>query len=508
MKLPIILVGVILFVVISSLSFFSGLVYVSPTKLGVITAKFGNAKAPGKVLASEGEIGIRENILGAGYHWVTPFMYEVKKYPVTIVPANKVGVVTAKFGKKITGDRYLANDDEIGIRKNVLGPGTYRLNPFGYTVSMVNQTYISAGHVGVLINSQKGGVEQSRVLPAGVHFINPKRYKVEVVPVGLNEYTLSTKQEVKITDAMLRGEEERSVQHFTNKSTLTGGEMLFPSKDGFNAGIDVTVLWELDPKRAISAVTKYGNVTQLHDRVINPMLNSSARNEGSKYTAKALIQGDTRAKFQETFTETLSDYTKNAPLEIVAALPRKIYVPVKIQLPIMQAQLKREEMLTNREIEETSKVEAKLEEQKKLVKQEIEQVRADTKVMVLSIRAETEKEVGEFEAETRLKTLKIDLETQKIKTQIIDILSKAKAEVIRIRGSKESEIKKMYVDAFGGVEHYNSYIFATEALPQNKLPIQIIHSGEGTFWTDLKMTDKPNLKMLNQLNLIKKSLNK
>ncbi|MCJ8345978.1 SPFH domain-containing protein, partial [bacterium] len=334
---------------------------------------------------------------------------EVKKFTVMTVPAQKIGIVTAKFGKKITGDRFLALDDEIGIRKRVLGPGTYRLNPYGYTIAIANQTYIKAGNVGVLINSQKGGVEQGRVLPAGVHFINPKRYKVEVVPVGLNEYTLSSERVVKITDAMLRGEEDNLNKSYTNKNVLSGGEMLFPSKDGFNAGIDVTVLWELDPIRAISAVTKYGKVNELHDRVINPMLNSSARNEGSKYTAKELIQGDTRAKFQETFTVTLSDYTKNAPLKIVAALPRKIYVPIKIQLPIMQAQLKREQMLTNREIEETSKVEAKLEEQKKYIKQEIEQVKADTKVIVLSIRAETEKEVGEYQAETRLRTLKVDL---------------------------------------------------------------------------------------------------
>ncbi|PCJ20306.1 MAG: hypothetical protein COB02_04530 [Candidatus Cloacimonadota bacterium] len=503
MKLiPVIIIVVVL--LFSTLGFFSGLVYISPSKLGVITAKFGSSKAPGKVLASEGEIGIRENILGAGYHWIAPFMYEVKRYPVVVVPANKIGVITAKFGKKIKGDRYLALENEIGIRKRVLGPGTYRLNPFGYTISLENQTYISAGNVGVLINSQKGGVEQNKVLPAGIHFINPKEYKVEIVPIGLNEYTLSSKKVVRITDAMLRDEE--SPVEYSNKNIITGGEMLFPSKDGFNAGIDVTVLWELDPKRAISAVTKYGNVTELHDRVINPMLNSAARNEGSKYTAKALIQGDTRTKFQETFTKTLSEYTKNAPLKIVAALPRKIYVPVKIQLPIMQAQLKQEEMLTNREIEETSKIEAKLEEQKKYVKQEIEQVKADTKVLVLSIRAETEKEVGEYEAATRLQTLRIDLETQKIKTRIIDILSTAKADVIRIRGQKEAEVKKLYIDAFGGVEHYNSYIFATEALPKDKLPIQIIHSGEGTFWTDLKMTDKSQLKILSDFNRIKKAM--
>jgi hypothetical protein len=157
---------------------------------------------------------------------------------------------------------------------------------------------------------------------------------------------------------------------------------------------------------------------------------------------------------------------------------------MQIQLPIMQAQLKKEEMLTNHDIEQTSIVEAKLEEQKKLVEQEIQQVKADTAVLRRSIRAEAEKEVGEFEAETKLLVSRIALETQKIDTQIAVTLSEADAEVARFRGQKEAELNKMQVEAFGGADAYNAYIFATQALPEGKLPVRILHAGEGTLWTD------------------------
>jgi hypothetical protein len=409
-------------------------------------------------------------------------------------------VVTAKFGKKIEGDRFLAEKGEIGIQRVVLGPGTYRMNPFGYDVELVNQTVIPAGHVGVLVNNQKGGVIKERVLQPGTHYINPRMYKVKIVSVGLNEYSLSSEQIVRITDAQLRGEIEPSAIDSTGNHA-TGGAIIFPSSDGFTVGLDVTLLWELSPENAVNAVNTFGQVSDLVERVINPKLDSACRNEGSNYTAKEMVQGDTRAKFQDSFTDKLTEYASQAPLEVIAALPRRVYVPVKIQLPIMQAQLKKEEMLTNKEIELTSKVEAKLEEQKKLVEQEIQQVKADTRVLRASIQAEAEKEIGEFEASTRLMVSKIELETQKVDAQIATIMSEADAATVEFKGKKEAELYKSNVNAFGTPESYNSYIFAIEALPVEKLPVKIIHSGEGTLWTDIKGAgaSSVNMKLMQQL---------
>lgn len=493
--------AVLLFV--SSLFFFSGLVFVGPDESLVIISNYGEPKPAEKVLADEGEIGIRKEILGTGFHWVTPFLYRSEKRPVIVVPPNHVGVVTARHGEKIAGNRFLAEDDEIGIRRKVLGPGKYRINPYGYRVENVPQVVIKPGSVGVLINSQQGGVVKDRVLHPGVHYINPKQYKVVMVEVGLNEYTLTAGNSSRITDALLRGE----VQPRSNDvKTSTGGAITFPSKDGFTVGLDLTVLWELTPLKAVAAVDTFGTVADLVERVIKPKFDSASRNEGSNYTAKEMIQGKSRAEFKKSFTKTLVDYTKNAPLDIVAALPRRVYVPVKIQLPIMQAQLKREEMLTNKEIEETAKVEAKVEEQKSLVDLEIEQVKADTRVLRADIRADSEKKIGEYEAETKLLVNKIELEIQKINTQLADIHSLAQAEVIDFRGKKEAQVAQAYIEAFGSAEAYNAYIFAVNALPEEKLPIKVIHAGEGTLWTDLNaqnsagaLLQMKNFKQINQV---------
>ncbi|MBW7876851.1 MAG: hypothetical protein H3C47_12790 [Candidatus Cloacimonetes bacterium] len=497
-------VGALLF--LGASVFVAGLVSVGPGEILVLTANYGKNLPEGKVLADPGEIGIQKEVLGTGYHWVMPVFWKVKKFPVLEIPAGKIGVVTAKFGRSIQSpNRFLANDDEIGVRRRVLGPGTHRLNPYGYQVDIVPQTVVAIGHVGVLINLEKGGVVKDRVLHAGTHYINPKMYKVEIVKVGVNEYTLSSDIMPAISDEMLMGEVDEAYLE-TASTQKVAGAVSFPSRDGFHVGLDITVLWELSPEDAVQAVDAYGSVKDLVDRVINPKLNSACRNEGSKVSAKEMVQGDSRELFQKNFTEALRRYAEDAPLDIVTALPRGVYVPIKIQLPIMQAQLKQEQMLTNAEIEESVKMEARLEEQKKLVVQEIEQVKAATRVLRASIQAETEKMVGEYEAATRLQVSRIDLETQKLETQIADILSLAEAEVSRMRGQKQAEASRKLVSAFGSSSAYNAWVFATEALPVEKLPVQIIHSGEGTLWTDLERSGQSALqmKMLKEMQSQKK----
>jgi hypothetical protein len=491
---------------LGSIVFFSGLVYVGPQEALVLTARFGDNKPSDRVLAEKGQRGIQKNVLGVGYHWIAPVLYEHQKVSVVHIEPGKVGILTALDGIKPEGERFLAEKGEIGIRRRVLGPGTYRLNPFQFKVNIENQTQLRPGTVGVLVDRQKGGVVKDRVLQPGVHYINPRQYKVEEVRVGINEYTLSSRKPVAITADVLLGEVDL-VSDTHNPNRILGGAITFPSQDGFTVGLDITVLWELTPKNAIKAVDTYGDDDILVQRVIHPMLNSASRNDGSQYSAKEMIQGVSRARFKRSFTSTLMAYTSRAPLDILAALPRRVFVPVKIQLPIMQAQLKNEELLTNKEIEETSKVEAKLEKQVKLVDQEIEQVKADTRVLRLSIQAEAQKEYGEFEAETRLRVARIQLDVQKLDTVIADIRSKAEASVIEYRGIKEGELNRLRVEAFGSSRAYNAYVFASNALPDGKLPIRIIHAGEGTFWTDLSAgASKPELKALDELRRLQRIL--
>jgi hypothetical protein len=55
-----------------------------------------------------------------------------------VIPAGKVGVVTSKIGDELPEGVFIAGPGQKGIQRGVIGPGKYRLNPYGYTVEIVD----------------------------------------------------------------------------------------------------------------------------------------------------------------------------------------------------------------------------------------------------------------------------------------------------------------------------------------------------------------------------------
>jgi hypothetical protein len=70
--------------------------------------------------------------------------------PAQVIPAGKVGIVTAKVGEELPEGVFIADEGQKGIRRGVLGPGKYRLNPYGYNVDVVDAISIPIGYVGVI----------------------------------------------------------------------------------------------------------------------------------------------------------------------------------------------------------------------------------------------------------------------------------------------------------------------------------------------------------------------
>src|SRR5262249_19868073 len=97
------LIAVAIFVIATLLAimalwkaFFS---YVKPGTHLVVIAKRGAPLSPNEVLADEGQEGIQRQVLGEGWHFLWPIIYETEHQPNTLIPAGKVGIVTAKGGK-------------------------------------------------------------------------------------------------------------------------------------------------------------------------------------------------------------------------------------------------------------------------------------------------------------------------------------------------------------------------------------------------------------------------
>ena len=116
-------------------------------KFGVLVRKFGKDLPAGEIIAhDETYKGIVRDVLGTGRHRINPYAYDVKLYDDITIKPGHVGVVTRLTGKDIlggggaksAGDGFLVEEGQKGVTSEILKEGTHRLNPFLYSVTIVN----------------------------------------------------------------------------------------------------------------------------------------------------------------------------------------------------------------------------------------------------------------------------------------------------------------------------------------------------------------------------------
>ena len=178
-------------------------VYVPAGRMAIVTAKTGRPLPAGRILAEPGEKGVQRIPLAEGRHFLNPINNEWRIVPVVTIPAGKVGVVTSKTGKELAAGEILAPDDDSkGVWRRVLGPGTYRLNPEGYDIRILDAINIPIGYAGVVTSltgkpaaegqfagpGEKGVFE--KILQPGLYYVNPRAYQVDVVEIGMNQVSI------------------------------------------------------------------------------------------------------------------------------------------------------------------------------------------------------------------------------------------------------------------------------------------------------------------------------
>ena len=178
-------------------------VYVPEGYMAIVTSKTGKALPPGAILAEEGEKGVQRIPLAEGRHFLNPINNEWRIVKAQSVKVGQVAVVTSRTGKELPPGEILAADElSKGVWKDVLGPGTYRLNPEGYDVQTLDAISIPIGYVGVVTSQagkpakkdsfagpgEKGVME--KVLQPGLYYVNARAYQIDVVEVGMNQVSI------------------------------------------------------------------------------------------------------------------------------------------------------------------------------------------------------------------------------------------------------------------------------------------------------------------------------
>lgn len=453
--------------------------------------------------ANESQVGVREKMRGPGRHFYCPIWWERTIVPDVVIKPGQVGVVTCKLGDPLPSGEFLV-DGEIGSTKSkgvlrkVLGPGRYRINPYGYDVQVVESQVadvgktkkhsgwvsIPTGYVGVVTNladnpllKQKTGI-QDKVLPPGLYPVNPKEQQIDIVGIGYWESSIDIKVKGNVADLVKADESGEAVD-----VALEGG-IQFPSNDGFKITMDFTAIWGLMPDQAPNAIRKFGSVDMVESKVVIPQIESISRNNGSEYSAVQLLVGKEREKFQNDTLNEFRGVLKDKNIMLQSGLVRHIYIPKEVRQPIQTAFIADELKLTRDQEQITAKAEAELKEAERKVELATEKVKADTKKLVAEKLADGQKVVGETQAETRQLVAAIEKDTADLKAQAALVLGQADADGKKLIETAKASRFKYAVEAFGTPAAYNNWTFAT-SLPDN-IELRFLYAGPGTLWTDLK----------------------
>jgi uncharacterized membrane protein YqiK len=195
-------------------------------------------------------------------------------------------------------EKFLKDGGKRGRQERVLVEGTYYINRLFATVELINKTVIPVGFVGVVVSytGRKGndvsgaeyshgelvetgcrGVWRDPLMP-GKYAFNTYAGKIELVPT---------------TNFVLMWQTGVTGSNFdTNLREIT-----LITKDAFEPLLPLSVVVHIDYRKAPMVVQRFGNVKQLVEQTLDPMVSSYFKNVSQTRTFIELIQS--RSELQE-----------------------------------------------------------------------------------------------------------------------------------------------------------------------------------------------------------------
>src|ERR1700752_3247040 len=160
-------------------------VNVGAVEIAIKERRYLGAKMPpGRVVATEGEVGIQADVLKPGLHLIKfPFEKVVRKVPLIELGADEMGIIEAVDGEPMPPGRIFAPDraqnahnnfqDPIafikrgGLKGNQLRtrpPGLWPIHPYLFRVSVAKATLVPQGKVGVVTAADGNPLDPGRLL--------------------------------------------------------------------------------------------------------------------------------------------------------------------------------------------------------------------------------------------------------------------------------------------------------------------------------------------------------
>jgi uncharacterized membrane protein YqiK len=160
-------------------------VNVGAREIAIKERRYVGAKMPpGRVIATEGEVGIQADVLKPGLHLIKwPFERVVQKFPLIEIAPDELGIIEAIDGEPMPSGRIFAPDraqnahnnfqDPVafikqggvkGIQLRTLPPGLWPIHPYLFRVSLAKVTVVPQGRIGVVYAADGAPLDAGRLL--------------------------------------------------------------------------------------------------------------------------------------------------------------------------------------------------------------------------------------------------------------------------------------------------------------------------------------------------------
>ncbi len=462
-------------------------------KVGLVTSMDGQPMPAGRLLAkhveghskfedgqaflnNQGQKGPQIDILLPGTYRINTALFKVEVYDATVIPANKVGLVTALDGDPLPESEYvaksvqnhndyqdassfLAEGGERGPQYDVLRPGTYYINPLMFKIELDDVAVIERGQVAVLVSNV--GAEptaiaetaeirvedeqisdetaekiETRLRKGFERYVVPKGFRgIQQEVAGPGRYYLNRRAYI----AYILDTTNITID-WDNSQETRFDPLKVISKDGFPIDVSVKVVVRVRPDQAPYMVSKIGSIDNLILHVIHPMIDSSFRNQASSTSAMNFMQDrqEEQRKAEERTKLELAKYH----VECVSVLICQINLPQEL----MDTQ-------TKKIIAEQQRAMYEAEQQAEQTRIATEKTRAEANQQTALVTAEIGVKVAEQNKQMAIKNAEGEGESIRLKAQgeAAGIKAKGEAEATRILavGKSTAEAYELQNKALG-----------------------------------------------------------
>ncbi|MCB2340013.1 SPFH domain-containing protein [Clostridium estertheticum] len=217
-------------------------------------------------------------------------------------------------------EKFLAADGRKGKQMQVLTDGVYFINRMFATVDIVPKSIIDIGYVGVvvsyfgdkgedvsgkgyshgeLVEQGKKGIWRDSMMPGKYAF---NTYAGKVVPVPT-------------TNVILKWISGQTGVHKLDDNLK---EISLITKDAFEPNLPLTVVFNIDYRKASSVIQRFGDIKMLIEQSLDPMVAGYFKNIGQTKTLIELVQD--RSQIQQQAADEMTGKFKLYDLELQEVL--------------------------------------------------------------------------------------------------------------------------------------------------------------------------------------------